>query len=91
VPCALTVKLRGRTITPDRGRGPTISPGSRGPNQTTHHGPLQRLLGVGSAKEAGISILLHQGDEFLDGTDVWHRLVTVPFHVRTEPEHSPAP
>jgi hypothetical protein len=38
------VKLRGRTITPDRRRGPRISPGTRGANQTTHHGPLQRLL-----------------------------------------------
>jgi len=42
--CALTVKLRGRTATPDRRRGPTISTGSRGANQTTRHGPLQRLL-----------------------------------------------
>src|SRR5579872_7444168 len=43
--CGLTVKLRGRTTTPDRGRGPAISTGSRGPKQMTHHGPLQRLLG----------------------------------------------
>ena len=42
----LTVKLRGRTTTPDRGRGPAISTGSRGPKQTTPHGPLQRLLAV---------------------------------------------
>src|SRR5438876_1502281 len=40
----LTVKLRGRTTTPDRRRGPTISLGSRGAKTTTHHGPLQRLL-----------------------------------------------
>src|SRR4029077_16505167 len=42
--CGLTVKLRGRTTTADRGRGPPLSSGSRGPKQTTHHGPLQRLL-----------------------------------------------
>src|SRR5579872_3627635 len=42
----LTVKLRGRTTTADRGRGPAISTGSRGPKQTTPHGPLQRLLEV---------------------------------------------
>src|SRR3989442_820340 len=42
--CGLTVKLRGRTTTPDRRRGPTISLGSRGAKTTTHHGPLQRLL-----------------------------------------------
>ena len=47
----LTVKLRGRTTTPDRRRGRTLSPGARGPKQTTHHGPLQRLL------EGTISIL----------------------------------
>src|SRR5437764_4323367 len=40
----LTLKLRGRTTTPDRRRGPTISPGTRGAKQITHHGPLQRLL-----------------------------------------------
>ena len=40
----LTVKLRGRATTPDRGRGPTISPGPRGPKQMSPHGPLQRLL-----------------------------------------------
>src|SRR5205823_252328 len=40
----LTVKLRGRTTTPDRRRGPTISYGVRGAKQTTPHGPLQRLL-----------------------------------------------
>jgi hypothetical protein len=42
--CALTVKLRGRTTTPDRRRGRTLSFGARGAKQTTHHGPLQRLL-----------------------------------------------
>ena len=40
----LTVNLRGRTTTPDRRYGPTISTGSRRANQTTPHGPLQRLL-----------------------------------------------
>jgi len=30
--------------TPDRRRGRTLSPGARGANHTTHHGPLQRLL-----------------------------------------------
>ena len=47
-PRPLTVKLRGRTTTADRGRGPTLSPGSRGPKQTTPHGPLQRLLDGGT-------------------------------------------
>src|SRR2546421_3372635 len=42
--CGLTVKLRGRTTTSDRRRGPTISYGARGAKQTTPHGPLQRLL-----------------------------------------------
>jgi hypothetical protein len=41
---SLTVKLRGRAPTSDRGRGPILSPGSRGPKQTTPHGPLQRWL-----------------------------------------------
>src|SRR5204863_136089 len=40
----LTVKLRGRTTTPDKRRGRTLSPGARGAKQTTPHGPLQRLL-----------------------------------------------
>ncbi len=40
----LTVKLRGRTTTPDERRGRTLSPSARGAKQTTHHGPLQRLL-----------------------------------------------
>jgi hypothetical protein len=30
---------------PDRHRRPTLSPGYRGAKQTTHHGPVQRLLG----------------------------------------------
>src|ERR1700741_4179028 len=44
--CLLTVKLRGRTTTCQRRGGPAISTGSRRANQTTHHGPLQRLLEV---------------------------------------------
>src|SRR5213080_1861650 len=43
----LTVKVRGRTTTPDRRRGRTLSPGARSAKQTTHHGPLQRLLDGG--------------------------------------------
>src|SRR5437667_979764 len=41
----LTVKLRGRTTTSDKRRGRTLSLSARGANQTTPHGPLQRLLG----------------------------------------------
>ena len=33
---------------PEGRRGRTLSPGARGAKQTTHHGPLQRLLGVGA-------------------------------------------
>src|SRR5205085_5797067 len=42
----LTVKLRGRTTTPDKRRGRTLSAGARGAKPQAHHGPLQRLLGV---------------------------------------------
>ena len=48
----LTVKLRGRTTTLDERRGRTLSPGARGAKQTTHHGPLQRLLGDGEVEVA---------------------------------------
>src|SRR5882672_1046113 len=41
-PRRLTVKLRGRTTTPERRRGRTLSPATRGAKP---HGPLQRLLG----------------------------------------------
>jgi len=41
---SLTVKLRGRTTTLHKRRGPTISHGSRGAKPTTPHGPLERLL-----------------------------------------------
>src|SRR5437588_1808218 len=47
--CGLTVKLRGRTTTPDERRGRTISSSARGAKPLTPHGPLQRLLGVGAA------------------------------------------
>ena len=43
--CALTVKLRGRPEAPDKRRGRTLSPGTRGAKPLTPHGPLQRLLG----------------------------------------------
>ena len=46
----LTVKLRGRPTTPDRRRGPTLSPGTRGAKQFTPHGPLQRLLGLSNRR-----------------------------------------
>src|SRR6266403_5326074 len=42
--CRLTVKLRGRTTTPDKRRGRTLSPSARGAEPLAHHGPLQRLL-----------------------------------------------
>src|SRR5512137_2784243 len=45
----LTVKLRGRTEAPDQRRGCTISSSARGAKQTTHHGPLQRLLGCAAS------------------------------------------
>src|SRR2546430_181848 len=47
--CLLTVKLRGRTTTPDERRGRTLSPRARG-DTTAPHGPLQRLLGGVVAK-----------------------------------------
>src|SRR5882762_5312512 len=43
-PRLLTVKLRGRTTTPDERRGRTLSPGARGAKPQAPHGPLQRLL-----------------------------------------------
>ena len=36
---SLTVKLRGRTTTPDECRGRTMSPGTRRIKPLTHHGP----------------------------------------------------
>ena len=45
--CNLTVKLRGRTMPADGGRGPTMSRRCRGPNQEAPHAPLQRLLAFG--------------------------------------------
>jgi hypothetical protein len=37
---------RTRPKRPTRRRGRILSPGARGAKQTTHHGPLQRLLGA---------------------------------------------
>jgi hypothetical protein len=42
----LTGKLRGRTEAPEQRRGRTLSFRTRGAKQTTHHEPLQRLLGI---------------------------------------------
>jgi hypothetical protein len=44
------VKLRGRTTTPDRRRGRTISSSARVAKQEAFHGPLQRLLAVAEKK-----------------------------------------
>ncbi len=41
---SLTVKLRGRAQARDKRHGRTLSFRAHGANQTTHHGPLQRLL-----------------------------------------------
>ena len=54
--CRLTVKLRGRTTTPDERRGRTLSPGARGAEPQAHHGPLQRLL----EGERASAIIAHQ-------------------------------
>jgi len=51
------VKLRGRTEAADERRGRTLSPGARGANQTTHHGPLQRLLAVMLAEDRKRSLM----------------------------------
>src|SRR5258708_7809852 len=40
----LTVKLRGRTTTPDKRRGRTLSSRARGAKPQALHGPLERLL-----------------------------------------------
>ena len=40
------MKLNGRAEAPDGRRGHTLSSSARGAKQTTHHGPLQRLLGA---------------------------------------------
>ena len=55
----LTVKLRGRAPTPDERRGRTISLSARGAKQTTHHGPLQRLLGdfISDGQPCSLAIL----------------------------------
>jgi len=40
----LTVKLRGRTSTPDQRGGRTLSSCARGAQPPAHHGPFQRWL-----------------------------------------------
>src|SRR5947207_6248738 len=46
--CPLTVKLRGRTTTPDQRRGRILTSHARGAGPPTVHGPLQRLLEAGT-------------------------------------------
>jgi hypothetical protein len=63
--CALTVKLRDRTTIPARRRGRTLSPGARGAQPQTHHGPLQRLLGaftVNACELDGLHFVPGHGD-----------------------------
>ena len=79
-----------RPEAPLKRRGRTLSFRTRGAVPPTVHGPLQRLLGARSAKEAVIAVFVHQGDEFIDAVNDWHGLVTVPFHVVAEPEDAPA-
>jgi hypothetical protein len=55
----LTVKLRGRTQAPDQSRGRTISSRARG-DTTVHHGPLQRLLGIGPDQAKSRDLLWHR-------------------------------
>jgi hypothetical protein len=45
-PCALTVKLSGRTTGQDQRHRRILSPSARGAQPPTRHGPLQRLLAV---------------------------------------------
>jgi hypothetical protein len=47
------------------------------------------LFGVDSPKEAGVSVLLHQRYEFLNGGNFRRRFITVPSKVLTQPEDSP--
>jgi hypothetical protein len=84
-----TEALQARPMRPDWSRGRTLSPGARGAKPQAHHGPLQRLLGIGSAKKAGIAVFLNQSEEFFDGLDFWRRLVAMPLQVLTQPEYSP--
>src|SRR5438552_9663210 len=53
----LTVKLNGRAEAPDGRRGHTLSSSARGAKQTTHHGPLQRLLAVMLAEDRKRSLM----------------------------------
>jgi len=48
-----------------------------------------RWLGVGSAKEAGISVLVNQGDEFFDCRNFRRCLISVPLRNPALPEASP--
>jgi len=52
----LTVKLRGRTSTPDQRGGRTISSGARGAKPQARHGPLQRLLGISQLPSGRVDI-----------------------------------
>jgi len=54
----LTVNLRGRTTTPDKRRGRTLSPGARGAKPLTHHGPLQRARQIFAANPFATSVCL---------------------------------
>ena len=74
---------------PAQRRGRALSSGARGAQPGTPHGPLERLLGVGSAKEARISILVNQGDELLDCRNFRRWLITVPLKIPALPENSP--
>jgi hypothetical protein len=56
MPCALTVKLRGRAEAPHGAEGAQFL-SARGAKQTTHHGPLQRLLDGHSERTAEVSHL----------------------------------
>src|SRR5204862_6200604 len=44
----LTASVRGRALTSAKRRGGTMSSGARGAEPPTPHGPLERLLGVGT-------------------------------------------
>src|ERR1700741_4810991 len=61
----LTVKWRGRATTPAGRRGRTISLSARGAKQTTHHGTLQRLLGVRSTRGIRAPRAVSEGNQAL--------------------------
>ena len=83
------MKLRGRATTPDERRGRTVSFSARGAQPPAPHGPLQRLLGVGSAKETRMSVLVDQSNELLDCRNFRRWFITVPLEIPTLPENSP--